>query len=83
MTPSLQVLFTKLIKVVLITIAVIAALGSVGINLTAFAVFSGAIGLEIGFGLQKAVSNLVSQIILLLDRSIKPGDVVEVGDTLG
>ncbi len=83
LTPSLQVLFTKLIKVVLITIAVIAALGSVGINLTAFAVFSGAIGLGIGFGLQKAVSNLVSGIILLLDRSIKPGDVIALGDTYG
>ena len=83
LTPSLQVLFAKLLKVALITIAVAAALNSIGISLTAFTVFSGAIGLGLGFGLQKVVSNLVSGIILLLDRSIKPGDVVALGDTYG
>ncbi len=83
LTPSLQVLLAKLLKVVLVTIAVVAAMGSVGINLTAFTVFSGAIGLGIGFGLQKAVSNLVSGVIILLDRSIKPGDVIALGDTYG
>jgi small-conductance mechanosensitive channel len=83
LTPSLRVLFAKLLKVVLITVAVMAALQSVGVNLTAFTVFSGAIGLGIGFGLQKAVSNLVSGIIILLDRSIKPGDVIALGDTYG
>jgi small-conductance mechanosensitive channel len=81
LTPSLQVLLAKLLKVVLITVAVMAALQSVGVNLTAFTVFSGAIGLGLGFGLQKAVSNLVSGIILLLDRSIKPGDVIALGNT--
>jgi len=55
----------------------------VGIDLTAFAVFGGAIGLGIGFGLQKIVSNLISGVIILLDRSIKPGDVMKVGDTFG
>lgn len=83
LTPSLQVLFTKLLKVVLIAVAVLAALQSIGVNLTAFAVFSGAIGLGLGFGLQKAVSNLVCGIILLLDRSIKPGDVIALGDSYG
>jgi small-conductance mechanosensitive channel len=83
LTPSLQVLLAKLLKVLLITIAVVAALDSVGINVTAFTVFSGAIGLGIGFGLQKAVSNLVSGVILLLDRSIKPGDVIALGNTYG
>ena len=83
LTPSVQVLFTKLLKVVLITIAVVAALGSVGIDLTAFAVFSGAIGVGIGFGLQKVVANLISGVILLLDRSVKPGDVIAVGDSYG
>ena len=81
LTPSVQVLFAKLLKIVLITIAVVAALSSVGIDLTAFAVFSGAVG--VGFGLQKIVSNLISGVILLMDRSIKPGDVVTVGETYG
>jgi small-conductance mechanosensitive channel len=83
LTPSVQVLFAKLLKIALITIAIVAALSSVGIDLTAFAVFSGAVGVGIGFGLQKIVSNLISGVILLLDRSIKPGDVISVGDTYG
>jgi small-conductance mechanosensitive channel len=83
LTPSVQVLFTKLLKIVLVTIAVVAALGSVGIDLTAFAVFSGAIGVGIGFGLQKVVANLISGVILLLDRSVKPGDVIAVGNGYG
>ena len=83
LTPSIQVLFSKLLKIVLVTIAIVAALSSVGIDLTAFAVLGGAIGVGIGFGLQKVVSNLVSGVILLLDKSIKPGDVISVGDTYG
>ena len=83
LTPSVQVLFTKLLRIVLITIAIVAALGMVGIDLTAFAVFSGAVGVGIGFGLQKVVSNLISGVILLLDRSVKPGDVIEIGGTYG
>ena len=54
-----------------------------GIDLTAFAVFSGALGLAVGFGLQKTVGNLIAGIILLMDRSIKPGDVIVVGDSFG
>jgi small-conductance mechanosensitive channel len=83
LTPSVQVLLSKTLRATLLTLAVIVALGSVGIDLTAFAVFSGAVGVGVGFGLQKIVSNLIAGIILLLDRSIKPGDVVEVGGTFG
>ena len=83
LNPSLQVLLGKLIKAVLMVVAVVAASSLVGIDLTALAVFSGAIGLGIGFGLQKVVSNLISGIILLVDKSIKPGDVISVGDTYG
>ena len=83
LTPSVQVLLSKALKITLIAIAVIVALGSLGINLSAFAFIGGAIGVGIGFGLQKVVSNLVSGIILLLDRSIKPGDVIEIGETYG
>ena len=63
--------------------ALLIGLNAVGIDLTAFAVFSGAVGVGVGFGLQKIVSNFVSGIILLLERSIKPGDVIEVGSTFG
>jgi small-conductance mechanosensitive channel len=83
LTPTAQVLFAKLLKIVLVTIAVVVALSSIGIDLTAFAVLGGAIGVGIGFGLQKIVSNLISGVIILLDRSIKPGDVISVGDTFG
>lgn len=83
LTPSIQVLFIKLLKIALITIAIVAAMGTIGIDLTAFAVFSGAIGVGIGFGLQKVVSNLISGVILLLDKSVKPGDVISVGETYG
>ena len=83
LTPSMQELTSKLAKVSFITLAILVSLTSVGIDLTALAVFSGAVGVGIGFGLQKVVSNLISGIILLLDRSIKPGDVIELQDTYG
>jgi small-conductance mechanosensitive channel len=83
LTPSLRVLIIKLMKIVLAVIAVVMALRTVGIDLTAFAVLTGAIGVGIGFGLQKMVSNFVSGITILLDKSIKPGDVLVVGDTYG
>ncbi len=83
LTPSVQVLFGKLLKISLLVVAVIVAMDTVGIDLGAFALFGGAIGVGIGFGLQKVVSNLISGVILLLDKSIKPGDVVTVGDTYG
>lgn len=54
-----------------------------GIDLTALAVFSGAFGLAIGFGLQKTFGNLIAGIILLMDKSIKPGDVIAVTDMAG
>jgi small-conductance mechanosensitive channel len=83
LTPAMQVLTSKIVRFTLLTLAVVFALGSVGIDLTAFAVFSGAVGVGIGFGLQKVVSNLVSGVILLIDRSIKPGDVIEVDGRYG
>ncbi len=83
LTPSVQVLLSKLFNAVLITLAIVAALKTVGIDLTAFAVFSGAVGVGVGFGLQKVVSNLISGVILLMDKSVKPGDVISVGETYG
>jgi small-conductance mechanosensitive channel len=83
LTPSVQVLFSKLLKIVLVTLAIVIALGSIGIDLTGFAVFTGAVGVGLGFGLQKVVSNLISGVILLLDKSVKPGDVISVGESFG
>jgi small-conductance mechanosensitive channel len=83
LTPSLRVLIGKVLKIVLIVAATLAGLSGLGIDLTVFAVFSGAIGVGLGFGLQKVVSNFISGIIILMDRSIKPGDTITLGDTFG
>jgi small-conductance mechanosensitive channel len=83
LTPSIQVLLAKLARIVLFTMVALITLSSVGIDLTAFALFGGAVGVGLGFGFQKVFSNLISGILLLLDRSIKPGDVIEVGATFG
>jgi len=83
LTPSIQVLLGKLLRIALITFAVLVVLSSVGIDFSALALFSGAVGVGVGFGLQKIVSNLVSGIILLADKSIKPGDIITLGDNWG
>ena len=81
--PSMQVMLIKISKFSIYGMAFLFALKSVGINLTTFAVFSGAIGVGIGFGLQRIFSNFISGFILLFDRSIKPGDVITVGERFG
>ncbi|MCA1404046.1 mechanosensitive ion channel family protein [Ensifer sp. IC3342] len=83
LTPSLKVLISKLIKISLIGLAGAIALSATGIDLTALTIFSGAVGVGIGFGLQKVVSNFISGIIILLDKSIKPGDTITLGETFG
>ncbi len=83
LTPSVQTLISQGVRLGLGLVAILIALNAVGIDLTAFAVFSGAVGVGLGFGLQKIVSNFVSGVIILMDRSIKPGDVVEVAETYG
>ena len=82
-SPRAQVLLGKVVRFSMIALAVIIALASVGTNFAALAVFTGALGVGIGIGLQNQVSNLLSGLFLLLDKSIKPGDVIEVGDTFG
>lgn len=83
LTPSQKVLFFKLSNIMLYITGGLVALKIVGLDLTALTVFSGALGLGIGFGLQKVFSNLISGIILLLDKSVKPGDVIAISGTYG
>jgi small-conductance mechanosensitive channel len=82
-TPRARVLLGKLLKATLVSVAVLLSLVSIGIDLSTFALFTGALGVGIGFGLQRTVSNLFSGVVLLLDKSIKPGDIIEVGGTYG
>ena len=82
-SPSMQVLIVKVVQIGLYAAAFIIGIRTLGIDLTGLAVLSGAIGVGLGFGLQKVVSNLVSGVIILLDKSIKPGDVISLGDTFG
>jgi len=83
LTPSIQVLLVKMIRMGLMVMSIAIALSAVGINLSALAVFSGAVGVGVGIGLQKIVANFISGIILLADKSVKPGDLVTVGDSTG
>lgn len=82
-SPSMQVLAVKGVQLALYGVAFYMGVKAVGIDLTGLAVLSGAIGVGLGFGLQKVVSNLVSGVIILLDKSIKPGDVISLGETFG
>ena len=83
LSPSARVLMVKIIKVVLITLAILFGVTAAGIDLSALAIFGGALGLGIGFGLQKVISNLFSGMLLLIDKSIKPGDVLELPEGNG
>lgn len=82
-SPSMQVLIVKGVQIAFYGAAFFLGVRALGIDLTGLAVLSGAIGVGLGFGLQKVVSNLVSGVIILLDKSIKPGDVISLGDTFG
>jgi small-conductance mechanosensitive channel len=80
---NLRVVLSKLIRAVLIVFGVLIALPIAGIDITVLSVFGGALGVGIGFGLQKIASNYVSGFIILLDRSIHPGDVLTVDNRFG
>lgn len=82
-SPSMRVLIVKVLQVAFYGLAFYVGVQALGLDLTGLAVLSGAIGVGIGFGLQKVVSNLVSGVIILLDKSIKPGDVISLGETFG
>ena len=77
------VVLKRVVTVIFMVLAVIIALGTVGIDLTILSVFGGAVGVGLGFGLQKIASNYISGFIILLDKSIKIGDLVTVGGFKG
>ncbi|GGB59521.1 mechanosensitive ion channel family protein [Blastomonas aquatica] len=81
--PTQKLLGQKIAGVIVIVVAFFVGTDALGIDLTALSFFSGAFGLAVGFGLQKTIGNLFAGIILLLDRSIKPGDVIAVKDSFG
>jgi small-conductance mechanosensitive channel len=83
LTPSLRILIGKVVRATLLGIAVLVGLSSLEIDLTVFAVFAGALGVGLGFGLQRIVSNFISGIVILLDRSIEPGDTISLGHAAG
>lgn len=80
---SLKIAVAKLLKFVLLSVAVLGSMIAAGIDLTAFAVFGGALGVGLGLGLQRVISNFVSGIILGFEGSIRPGDFISVGNTMG
>ena len=81
--PGMQVALIKISKFALLVVAFLLALDTVGIDLGALAVFGGALGVGLGFGLQRIASNFISGFIVLFDRSIRPGDVITIGDKFG
>lgn len=82
-SPSMRVGLVKISKFFLYSLAILIALGSVGIDLTSLTVFGGALGVGLGFGLKSITSNFISGFILLFDRSIRPGDVITIGNRFG
>ncbi len=78
MTPSVKTLLGQTVRIGSFFFAIMFAMNIIGVDLTAFAVFSGAIGVGIGFGLQAIFSNLVAGIIMLIEQSVKVGDFVEL-----
>jgi small-conductance mechanosensitive channel len=80
---STRMVVTKIVRVATLFVAVLIALPLVGIDITALSVFSGALGVGLGFGLQKVAANYVSGFIVLLDRSLKIGDVVTITNIRG
>jgi small-conductance mechanosensitive channel len=80
---SQKVLVEKIADLAILAVAILFGIDLLGIDLTTLRLFSGALGLAIGFGLQKTLGNLIAGLILLMDHSVKPGDVIVVGDTFG
>lgn len=83
LTIGMQLALAKMSKFILLVAAVLTAVALAGIDLTALTVFGGALGVGLGLGLQRIVSNFVSGFIVVFEESIRPGDVVSIGQTMG
>lgn len=82
MTTSVKTLIGQTVRIALLFVAIMLAMSAIGVDLTALAVFSGAVGVGIGFGLQAIFSNLVAGIIMLIEQTVKVGDFVELDESL-
>jgi small-conductance mechanosensitive channel len=80
---STRVVVSKLVRIAAVFASILVALPMVGIDITALSIFGGALGVGLGFGLQKIAANYVSGFIVLLDRSLRIGDTIQIGDRKG
>ena len=83
LTISFKALLSKILDVLLPIVALVLALQIVGFPFGALAIFGGAVGIGLGLGMQRTVSNFFAGFTLIADKSIKPGDIIEVGDAYG
>jgi small-conductance mechanosensitive channel len=83
MNLNFRIVLSKLVKTLLVIIAVLIALPAVGIDITVLSVFGGAVGVGLGLGMQKIAANYVSGFVILLDRSISPGALVTIDGSYG
>ena len=83
LSSGVKIGLSKTIKLALYTLAGLLSLNAVGIDLSALAIFGGALGVGLGFGLQRIASNFISGFILVFDRSIRPGDVISINEKFG
>src|SRR6202051_2470244 len=83
LAPSTRIGIAKFSNAFLVGLSILMGLNAAGVDLTALTVLTGAIGLGLGFGLQSIAANFVSGFVLLMDRSIKPGDVISLSGQAG
>lgn len=83
LTVGMKLAVAKLSKFVLLTVAVLIAVTWAGIDLTALTVFGGALGVGIGLGMQRIVSNFVSGFVVAFEESVRPGDIISIGNIFG
>jgi small-conductance mechanosensitive channel len=83
LAPTMRIGIAKFLQAFLVGVSVLVGLNAAGLDLTTLNVLTGAVGIGLGFGLQSIAANFVSGFVLLMDRSIKPGDVISFTGTTG